>query len=143
LGSTLIVTQPTSNQSLVVAREYINDAHCFGLAAKCTMPFRMRADGPTDEREARKRRRLEAFRRVPTRVKASLHPVQVEGKGWALLDVGTEEVSELLEELRSSTMGKRRGGKKWRRGGPGRVVARRGPSERKQSLRARARRCPT
>jgi hypothetical protein len=74
------------------------------------MPFRMRADGPTDEREARKRCRLEAFRRVPTRVKTSLHPVQVEGKGWALLDIGTEEVSELVEELRSSTMGKRRGG---------------------------------
>jgi hypothetical protein len=46
LGSTLIVTQPTSNQSLVVTREYINDARCFGLlAAKCTMPFRMRALG--------------------------------------------------------------------------------------------------
>jgi hypothetical protein len=63
-------------------------------------------DGPTDEREARKRRRLEAFRRVPTRVKMTLHPVQVEGKGRALLDVGIEEVSDLLEELRSSTAGK-------------------------------------
>ncbi|KAI0274023.1 hypothetical protein BGY98DRAFT_997208 [Russula aff. rugulosa BPL654] len=76
-------------------------------------------DGPTDEREARKRRRLDAFRRAPTRVKTSLHPVQVEGKGRVLLDVGTEEVSELLEELQSSTAGKRRGGKKRRRGGPG------------------------
>lgn len=76
-------------------------------------------DGPTDEREARKRRRLEAFRRVPSRVKTSLHPVEVEGKGRVLLDVGTEEVSELLEELQSSTAGKRRGGKKRRRGGPG------------------------
>jgi hypothetical protein len=56
---------------------------------------------------------------VPTRVKTSLHPVQVEGKGRVLIDVGTEEVSELLEELQSSTMGKRRGGKKQRRGGPG------------------------
>jgi hypothetical protein len=34
-------------------------------------------DGPTGEREARKHRRLEAFRRVPTRVKTPLHPVQV------------------------------------------------------------------
>jgi PHD-finger len=76
-------------------------------------------DSPTDEREARKRRRLEAFRRVPTRVKTSLHPVEVEGKGRVLLDVGAEEVSELLEELQSSTAGKRRGGKKRRRGGPG------------------------
>ena len=76
-------------------------------------------DGPTDERETRKRRRLEAFRRVPPRVKTSLHPVDVEGKGRVLLDVGTVEVSELLEELQSSTAGKRRGGKKRRRGGPG------------------------
>ncbi len=76
-------------------------------------------DSPTDEREARKRRRLEAFRRVPTRVKTSLHPVDVEGKGRMLLDVGAEEVSELLEELQSSTGGKKRGGKKRRRGGPG------------------------
>jgi hypothetical protein len=76
-------------------------------------------DGPTDEREARKHRRLEAFRRVPTRVKTSLHPVQVEGKGRALLDIGTEEVSDLLEELQSSTAGKRRGGRKQRRSGPG------------------------
>jgi hypothetical protein len=56
---------------------------------------------------------------VPTRVKTSLHPVQVEGRGGVLLDVGTEEVPELLEELKSSTAGKRRGGKKRRRGGPG------------------------
>ncbi|KAI0283851.1 hypothetical protein BC826DRAFT_973571 [Russula brevipes] len=76
-------------------------------------------DGPIDEREARKRRRLEAFRRVQTRAKPSLHPVVVEGKGRVLLDVGAEEVSELLEELQSSTAGKRRGGKKRRRGGPG------------------------
>jgi len=76
-------------------------------------------DGPTDERETRKRRRLEAFRRAPTRVKTSLHPVEVEGKGRVLLDVGAEEVSELLEELQSSTAGKKRGGKKRRRGGPG------------------------
>jgi PHD-finger len=76
-------------------------------------------DGPTDEREARKRRRLEAFRRVPTRVKTSLHPVVVEGKGRVLLDIGAEEVSDLLEELQSSAAGKRRGGKKRRRGGSG------------------------
>ena len=31
-------------------------------------------DGPTDEREARKRRCLEAFCRVPSSVKTSLHP---------------------------------------------------------------------
>jgi hypothetical protein len=50
-------------------------------------------DGPTDEREARKRRRLEAFRREPTtRVKTSLHPVQVEGEGRVLLDVGTGSI---------------------------------------------------
>lgn len=76
-------------------------------------------DDPSDEREARKRRRLEAFRRVHTCVKTSLHPVEVEGKGRVLLDVGAEEVSELLEELQSSATGKRRGGKKRRRGGPG------------------------
>ncbi|KAH9172831.1 hypothetical protein EDB89DRAFT_1962440 [Lactarius sanguifluus] len=76
-------------------------------------------DGPINEREARKRRRLEAFRRVPTRVKTSLHPVEVEGKGRVLLDVGTEEVSELLEELQSSAAGKKRGAKKRRRVGPG------------------------
>jgi hypothetical protein len=76
-------------------------------------------DGPINEREARKRRRLEAFRRVPTRVKTSLHPVEVEGKGRVLLDVGAEEVSELLEELQSSAAGKKRGAKKRRRVGPG------------------------
>ncbi|KAH9075577.1 hypothetical protein EDB83DRAFT_2350991 [Lactarius deliciosus] len=76
-------------------------------------------DGPINEREARKRRRLEAFRRVPTRVKSSLHPVEVEGKGRVLLDVGAEEVSELLEELQSSAAGKKRGAKKRRRVGPG------------------------
>ena len=76
-------------------------------------------DGPINEREARKRRRLEAFRRVPTRVKTSLHPVEVEGKGRMLLDVGAEEVSELLEELQSSAAGKKRGAKKRRRVGPG------------------------
>jgi len=76
-------------------------------------------DGPVDEREARKRRRLEAFCHADIRVKTSLHPVEVEGKGRVLLDVGAEEVSELLEELQSSTAGKRRGGKKRRRGGPG------------------------
>jgi hypothetical protein len=76
-------------------------------------------DGPINEREARKRRRLEAFRRVPTRVKTSLHPVEVEGKGRVLLDVGTEEVSELLEELQSSAAGKKRSAKKRRRVGPG------------------------
>ena len=76
-------------------------------------------DGPINEREARKRRRLEAFRRVPTRVKPSLHPVEVEGKGRVLLDVGAEEVSELLEELQSSAAGKKRGAKKRRRVGPG------------------------
>jgi hypothetical protein len=76
-------------------------------------------DGPADEREARKRRRLEAFRRVPTSVKTSLHPVEVEGKGRVLLDVGAEEVLDLLEELQSPTTGKRRGGKKRRRGRPG------------------------
>ncbi|KAH9036646.1 hypothetical protein EDB85DRAFT_2142996 [Lactarius pseudohatsudake] len=74
-------------------------------------------DGPINEREARKRRRLEAFRRVPTRVKTSLHPVEVEGKGRVLLDVGAEEVSELLEELQSSAAGKKRGAKKRRRVG--------------------------
>ena len=76
-------------------------------------------EGPINEREARKRRRLEAFRRVPTRVKSSLHPVEVEGKGRVLLDVGAEEVSELLEELQSSAAGKKRGAKKRRRVGPG------------------------
>ncbi|KAF8261003.1 hypothetical protein EI94DRAFT_839225 [Lactarius quietus] len=76
-------------------------------------------DGPINEREARKRRRLEAFRRVPTRVKTSLHPVEVEGRGRVLLDVGAEEVSELLEELQSSAAGKKRGAKKRRRVGPG------------------------
>jgi PHD-finger len=76
-------------------------------------------DKPTDEREARKRRRLEAFRRVHARVNTSLHPVEVEGKGRMLLDVRAEEVSELLEELQSSAAGKRRGGKKRRRGGSG------------------------
>jgi PHD-finger len=76
-------------------------------------------DNPTDEREARKRRRLEAFRHVHTRVNPSLHPVEVEGKGRMLLDVSAEEVSELLEELQSPTVGKRRGGKKRRRGGTG------------------------
>ncbi len=75
--------------------------------------------GPINEREARKRRRLEAFRRVPTRVKTSVHPVEVEGKGRVLLDVGAEEVSELLEELQSSAAGKKRGAKKRRRVGPG------------------------
>ena len=75
-------------------------------------------DGPTDEREARKRRRLEAFRRVHTHAK-TLHPVEVVGKGRVLLDVGAEEVSELLEELQSSAAGKRRGGKKRRRGASG------------------------
>ncbi|KAI0297505.1 hypothetical protein B0F90DRAFT_1819250 [Multifurca ochricompacta] len=74
---------------------------------------------PIDEREARKRRRLEAFRRVHTRVQTSLHPVEVEGKGRVLLDASAEEVSELLDELQSSTAGKRRGAKKRRRGGPG------------------------
>lgn len=76
-------------------------------------------DGPVDEREARKRRRLGAFCRAPARVNTSLHPVEVEGKGRVLLDVSAEEVPELLEELQSSTAGKRRGGKKRRRGGPG------------------------
>lgn len=76
-------------------------------------------DGPINEREATKRRRLEAFRRVPTRAKTSLHPVEVEGKGRVLLDVGAEEVSELLEELQSSAAGKKRGAKKRRRVGPG------------------------
>jgi hypothetical protein len=56
---------------------------------------------------------------VPTRAKTSLHPVVVEGKGRVLLDVGTEEVSELLEELQFSTAGKWRREKKRRRGGPG------------------------
>ena len=76
-------------------------------------------DSPTDEREARKRRRLGAFCRAHTRVNTSLHPVEVEGKGRVLLDVSAEEVPELLEELQSSTTGKKRGGKKRRRGGPG------------------------
>jgi hypothetical protein len=50
-------------------------------------------DGPTNEREARKRRRLEAFRREPTtRDKTSLNPVQVEGEGRVLLDVGTGSI---------------------------------------------------
>ena len=38
---------------------------------------------------------------------------------WVLLDVGTKVVSELLEELQSSTAGKWHGGKKWQQGGPG------------------------
>src|SRR6266404_2331931 len=76
-------------------------------------------DRPLSEHEVRKRRRLEAFRRVSTRVKTSLHPVEVEGKGRVLLDVGAEEVSELLEELQSSSGGKKRGAKKRRRVGPG------------------------
>ncbi|KAI9510697.1 hypothetical protein F5148DRAFT_1177244 [Russula earlei] len=74
-------------------------------------------DGPINDREARKRRRLEAFRRVHTCL-TTLHPVEVEGKGRVLLDIGAEAVSELLEELQSSTAGKRRGGKKRRRSGP-------------------------
>ncbi|KAI0262476.1 hypothetical protein BC834DRAFT_389859 [Gloeopeniophorella convolvens] len=74
---------------------------------------------PLDEREAKKQRRLEAFRHVHARTKTSLHPVEVEGKGRVLLDVGTEEASDLLDELQSSAAGKRRGGRRRRRGGPG------------------------
>ena len=78
------------------------------------------------EREARKRRRLEAFRRVPPShfktTTSLLHPVAVEGKGRVLLDIGAEEASDLIEELQSSSApggSKRRGGKKRRRGGSG------------------------
>jgi hypothetical protein len=62
----------------------------------------------------------------------SLHPVEAEGKGQVLLDVGTDKASESLEELRSSTAGKRRRGKKNATGG-------RTSCERKLSLHASTR----
>ncbi|KAI0056778.1 hypothetical protein BV25DRAFT_1831871 [Artomyces pyxidatus] len=77
-----------------------------------------------DERELRKRKRLEAFRRDrpsadSTRPKAMLHPVEVEGKGRVLLDIGAEEVPDLLEGIADgqSTRGKKRGGRRKKRGG--------------------------
>jgi hypothetical protein len=54
-------------------------------------------DHPIALREARKRRCLEAFHRVPTWVKTSLHTVEVEGNGGVLLDVDAGEL--LFERL--------------------------------------------
>ncbi|KAI0043625.1 hypothetical protein FA95DRAFT_1681774 [Auriscalpium vulgare] len=82
------------------------------------------AETVLDEKELKKRRRLEAFRRDGTggdwhaRSKSTLHPVEVEGKGRVLLDVGAEEVPDLLEGLAGapSPAGKRKGGRRKKKG---------------------------
>ena len=52
--------------------------------------------GPTNEKELKKRKRLEAFRGSVARACAKLYPAEVEGFGRVLLNVPPEEVDELV-----------------------------------------------
>ncbi|THH17195.1 hypothetical protein EW146_g3574 [Bondarzewia mesenterica] len=77
-------------------------------------------DQAPDEREFKKRRRLEAFKRETVNGllhrKNALHPIEVEGRGRILLDVNADEISDLLEGTSPQSSSRRRGGRRKRRG---------------------------
>ncbi|KAI0321905.1 hypothetical protein OF83DRAFT_134986 [Amylostereum chailletii] len=127
-GSTPGATMPTRPRTPSRAKEWANitTPGPAGSSKAASLKFEDDdEDVALDDRAVKKKRRLAAFRRVTgganavvQAAKATLQPVEVEGKGRVLLDLNEEEVPELVEgSVPQSPVGRKRGGKRKRRGG--------------------------